>query len=861
MDLERTSESIDVHDDPDGPPDPAGAQLPILSHNPETLPALKRTGKTPEWVVRLGIVALAAMLYLPNIGSFGLWDPWETHYGEVTRHMVETHDWVHPWWGYKGEKFGGEKGPGEHFYSKPILIFWMEATSVRAFGLSEFSIRFPIAMIAMLATFFVYLCFSQILDRGSGIRAAVVMATCPHFFFIARQAQTDMPFVGTLVIAMSFFALAVFGKRKETTDRGTWAVLGGTIVFLLMLVIPQLGIISADVNHAVPPGPGGVPRFWDQWRMTGYFQAITYVLVLIPLIVSMVMPAIQKWRNNDGQFTVGYRDTIRRKCFLWLFFMFCGLSTMGKGLLGFALPGLIIFLYILVTNEWTLLAQKSENRWRGRVELFRGILVFACVALPWYVALLSGPEGSGFYARFFVHDHFNRLGQGVHQIDSGTFEHFLKWLGYGMWPWVAFMPLALLGFARYRLRDGSPTNRLRLFLFLWFFVAYTLFTLSSTKFHHYIFPALPPLAILIGWELKLLLERKDMLARTAVVLAIGLFVLLGWDIFRNPQHFRNLFTYKYDREYPADHQRPIDHFQPIRFKKTSPAGWEPDQVWGQGDFYRHTPSLLHGILNIPLFRYERWIGLIGCLGFVGLVLMLFHNRGPPFDKGWRKIIGHPRTIGTGIVTTCGLLLATWSLNYYMPMLAPHWSQKYLFERYYDVCVRAPNHPDVDESFTPLIADNPSLESFFEPKLKRVCEEEVISWLLTWRGETFYSNNLIRPIQKEKKQMQPYLEKVSKGARFFVHIERTRARSFKGRVDSYLKNLSKNTHYKGIKEYEVTLEHNENYWFVLLRADPVCKPGFTKDTVGRCIATPPKAPTANIDVAPEGSSSTAPLSAG
>lgn len=31
------------------------------------------------------LVTVAALLYLPTLGSYGLWDPWETHYGEVAR--------------------------------------------------------------------------------------------------------------------------------------------------------------------------------------------------------------------------------------------------------------------------------------------------------------------------------------------------------------------------------------------------------------------------------------------------------------------------------------------------------------------------------------------------------------------------------------------------------------------------------------------------------------------------------------------------------------------------------------------------------------------------------------------------------
>ncbi|MBT9559680.1 MAG: hypothetical protein IV100_26860, partial [Myxococcales bacterium] len=92
----------------DGPLVPPPS-LPLLASGlmnaPEPAPRAPRR-RLPEWLVRVLVVGFACGLYLPNIGSFGLWDPWETHYGEVTRYMIETGDWVHPWWGYKGEKIG-----------------------------------------------------------------------------------------------------------------------------------------------------------------------------------------------------------------------------------------------------------------------------------------------------------------------------------------------------------------------------------------------------------------------------------------------------------------------------------------------------------------------------------------------------------------------------------------------------------------------------------------------------------------------------------------------------------------------------------------------------------------------------------
>ena len=820
-----------ILDDPDGPIVGGPAQLPILSLNPEQLPAYETSRRPPEWAVRLGVLFLGCALFLPNLGSFGLWDPWETHYGEVTRYMIETGDWVHPWWGYKGEQLGGEKGPGEHFYSKPILLFWMEAATIRAIGLTELAIRLPVAFIAILAMFCVYYAFSKLLGRPRGFMAALVLATCPQFYMLARQSQTDMPFVGNLTIAMSFFALALFGPRQKTSDRRMWMVLTLTLLALAAMIFPQLGIVIADVNHEVPPNPDGTPGgLWAMWQHTGWMQAVTFLALMGAVLLSIMAPIAKHLRDN-GRLTDGYKDQLRRRCYLWMFYAFCGIAMMGKGLLGFMLPGAVIFVYLAITNEWTLLVQPvgsgDQRTVRGRAELIRGIAIFCCVALPWYVALLAGPEGKAFWNRFFIHDHFNRLGTGVHAIDDGTFEHFLKWLGIGIWPWIAFMPLALVPLARHRLKDKTPEARLRLFLFLWFFVAFCLFTMSSTKFHHYIFPALPPLAILIAWGLHDVLSDRTLLSRAGIAFGLLLFVVLAWDIRQNPQHLRNLFTYKYDREYPADNERPIDRDEKIQFHPGETTGWEVDETWADGEFYKHTPEVLHDVLNTKIFRYQTWITLMGVLGACAMFLMIFSGNG---SSAW----GLPRSLGMATLASLAVAMTMWALSFYMPSLGPHWSQKYLFDRYYDTCVPANNPPQIEDAFTPLIAGNDTLEAFFEPRGKRVCREEVISWLLTWRGETYYSNNAIRPIQKEHTQFQPYLEEINKGARYYVHIERSRAKAFKGRADSHLKKVAKLKAFKGIKEYAVTLEHNENHWFVLLKADPICKKGYTQDVVGRCI---------------------------
>ena len=58
------------------------------------------------------------------LGQFGLWDPWETHYGEVAREILARDDWITLWW-----------AQDDWFWSKPILIFWIEALTWSALGM------------------------------------------------------------------------------------------------------------------------------------------------------------------------------------------------------------------------------------------------------------------------------------------------------------------------------------------------------------------------------------------------------------------------------------------------------------------------------------------------------------------------------------------------------------------------------------------------------------------------------------------------------------------------------------------------------------------------------------------------------
>ena len=742
-----------------------------------------------ELRVRFLVLVLAIGIFIPNLGAFGLWDPWETHYGAVTTEMIESYNWVEPWWGYK-HKIGPDK-QGKPFYSKPVFIFWSEAMIAQVIGRGEWAIRMPMALLAILAVFLTYITLSRIWGRRAGLVGSILLATSPQFFMISRQAQTDMPFVGTLIIALLLMMLAIFGPRVRRTARQFWGWTAATLVFVLLNAIPQYLLIANDLDPTPPADlAGGALLKWKIMNV-GAYHAWGYV-ILLSGVLAWYAHALRKDIKLQG-LSDRIKDKWLRRHLLIAFYVMAAHSTYSKGLLGFLLPGAIIFCYLLITNTWRMLA---------RVELLRGLGVFVAIGFPWYMAMFAShggyPDGA-YYRRFFIHDHFNRLASGVHQIDSGTFEHFIKWLGIGVFPWIAFVPLTLAWLVRHKVRDMKAPNQAKVFLGVWFVFAFALFTLSSTKFHHYIFPALPALVFLVALFLIDMLEERGVLGRLTAVVGLIFFVAVSLDLKDEPRQIRRLMTYKYDR--PMGKSLPIDETATINAKN--------DQTWKESTFYKHTDPTLHAILNTDFFRYERFMDFVLLLGLLALVLFFFH-----------KTRGH----GLAVLATLSVMLSMWSLNYYMPSLSPHWSQKYLFDAYYDTCTPLANDEETDRAYEPILAQIGlgGVSDYLRAETKKVCDEDVIAWRITWRGETYYSWNELQPIIKEKTQFKPYLEERNGGKKFYALMERGNEARLKSRLNAISSQLRRDGHrdFASIKSWKTKIENDENAYFQMVSATPL-----------------------------------------
>lgn len=731
--------------------------------------------------VRILVVLLACSIFLPNLGAFGLWDPWETHYGAVTTEMIETQDWISPWWGSKNKV--GDELAGSPFYSKPVFIFWSEAIMVRLIGRGEWAIRLPCAILAILAVFLTYLTLGMIYSRRTGLLAAGILATSPFFFMVSRQAQTDMPFVATMTLAMCFITLAFLGPRVPMSDRRfrfwTWA----TVAFVALNTIPQYLLLISDFSFPSPGAKNGFPS--GSLLHSGVAHALVYFAIL-GIFAASVIASFRADKKTLG--ASAFKDRWIRKFQLFAFYVLVAHATYAKGLLGFGLPGAILLFWLILSWNWRVLRA---------AEIGRGVLLFIAVGFPWYMAMII-KHGKPYVDRFFWHDHFNRLSTGVHQIDSGTFEHFIKWLGIGFFPWVGFVPLALLWTLRMKVRNNGYRNQALLLFAVWAGFAFVLFTASSTKFHHYIFPAVPAMAVVTALFIRYLFRDGRWTLRFATLVAVVMVVAVGWDIKEDQQSLRSLMTYKYDR--PLPEHLPIDADAKVAANS--------DKTWAESYFFKHTSDFLQTILTTKLFRYENFIPIILLLCCVMLGL---------FFVAKTRMAG---LVGLGLTAS---MLAAWSLSYYMPSLSPHWSQKYLFDAYYDTCTLMPETDYIRDGFEPLV-DKVGLTFISEhlrSEPKRVCEEDILSWLITWRGETYYSYNELKPIGK-KEQFLPYMETMNGGRKFYVITEKGKESTIRSQAVSATKTLKakKVAGFTDITDWVVKVENEESRFFQTVSATPV-----------------------------------------
>jgi 4-amino-4-deoxy-L-arabinose transferase-like glycosyltransferase len=183
--------------------------------------------------------------------------------------------------------------------------------------------------------------------------------------------------------------------------------------------------------------------------------------------------------SRRGQPVAGYLP--------WIFWIAQGAALLIKGPIAPLLSALTIV---------TLFAFERDGRWLSKLKAGRGLALVVLITLPW-LALITWKSNGAFLQQAVGKDMLGKVASGEesHGLPPGFYM-----LTYSLFMW----PFGLLAVgaglqAINRLRDDP---RLR-FCLAWYIPFWLVFELIPTKLPHYVLPAYPGMALLIGWLLTL----------------------------------------------------------------------------------------------------------------------------------------------------------------------------------------------------------------------------------------------------------------------------------------------------------------------------------------------------------------------
>ena len=183
------------------------------------------------------IVISAIFFFIPFLGSVHLFDWDEINFAESAREMIVTGNFsrvqidFHPFW------------------EKPPLFFWMQALSMKLFGINEFAARFPNAVIGILTLLTLYFIGKKLYDEKFGLiwALAYLGSFLPHIYF--KSGIIDPFFNFFIFLSVIFLAKSI---RDNGENKGLkYAFLAGISIGLATLTKGPVGLLIAGISVLV----------------------------------------------------------------------------------------------------------------------------------------------------------------------------------------------------------------------------------------------------------------------------------------------------------------------------------------------------------------------------------------------------------------------------------------------------------------------------------------------------------------------------------------------------------------------------------------------------------------------------------
>ena len=183
------------------------------------------------WII-IPILAATIFYILPS-GILPFEDADEATYALVVREMLRGGDWLtlHLF--------------DQTWIDKPPLLFWLMAISAKIFGLKEFALRLPVALLGVVAIFLTTkISYELTKNKLAALFGGLALVFFPLFLAAAKNVRFDVPVIAAILSALFFF---LRGRSRQTFLSGVGISLAIGIMFksiISLLAVPVLLIFS-----------------------------------------------------------------------------------------------------------------------------------------------------------------------------------------------------------------------------------------------------------------------------------------------------------------------------------------------------------------------------------------------------------------------------------------------------------------------------------------------------------------------------------------------------------------------------------------------------------------------------------------
>ena len=201
----------------------------------------------------LTLALLAFLTFFLGLGRQAITDSDEGFYAEAAREMVESGDWLTPYFNY------------EQRWQKPILYYWVTAATYAAAGATEWAARFWSALSGLGLVLLTWHAARRIAGRDeTAWLAGAIAATCYGYFAMARLALPDLP----LAFCITLGIWAALERR--------WGLAGAATALGFLLKGPVAIAVPAIVL---------LPIWWRERRSVSIrFRDVAIAAVVFGLI-------------------------------------------------------------------------------------------------------------------------------------------------------------------------------------------------------------------------------------------------------------------------------------------------------------------------------------------------------------------------------------------------------------------------------------------------------------------------------------------------------------------------------------------------------------------------------------------------